>query len=104
MGRCKTAMAWGYASGGCRFLFEGMQGYLSLIRSSRNILRMSLVMIEDETLGPVDVGFLAAVGVVLEPDGVAYTFDKLSAGLIEQPPFGSLCHANVSGDSRILAQ
>jgi len=51
-------------------------------------------VIEDETLGPVNVGFLSTVGIVLKADGIAY--------LIKQS-LRSLGHDNSLGTS-VFAQ
>ena len=51
-----------------------------------HLQRMPFVVIEDKALGPVDVGLLGAVGIVLEPNCIAHLIEQL---------FGSLCHANL---------
>jgi hypothetical protein len=45
--------------------------------------RMLFVVIENKALGPVDVGLLGAVGIVLEPNCIAHLVEQL---------LGSLCH------------
>lgn len=50
---------------------------------------MSLLVIEDEALAPINVGFLGTVRIVLEPVGIAH--------LVEQSSSRSLCHDNESG-------
>ena len=47
---------------------------------------MAFVVIEHKALGPVDVGLLGAVGIVLEPNCIAHLVEQL---------LGLLCHANL---------
>ena len=48
-----------------------------------NSQRMPLVVIENKVLGPVDVGLLGAVGIVLEPNCIVHLVEQL---------LGLLCH------------
>ena len=56
--------------------------------SAAPIARVALAVKENEGLNPMDVGFFGTDGIVLEADGISYTFDKLSASLVEQFGFG----------------
>ena len=58
---------------------------------------MSLVMIEDETLGPVNVGFLSTVGVVLKADGIAYLVKQSLRSLGHDNSFGISVFAQRAG-------
>jgi len=46
-----------------------------------HVARMTLVVEENETFDPIDVGFFGADGVVLESDGVSYLVEYLLWGM-----------------------
>jgi hypothetical protein len=55
---------------------------------------MPLFMEEDETLNPVDIGFLRGVEIVLQPDRLAYTIQKFCPGFCIQLDSPSLLEAH----------
>ena len=54
-------------------------------------------VIEDETLGPVNVGFLSTVGIVLKADGIAYLVKQSLRSLGHDNSFGALVFAQGAG-------
>ncbi len=54
-------------------------------------------VIEDETLGPVNVGFLSTVGIVLKADGTAYLVKQSLRSLGHDNSFGTLVFAQGAG-------
>jgi hypothetical protein len=69
--------------GGSDISLHGQVGEKGLHFQCAHLGRMAHVMEVDVAFDPVEVGLLGADGVVSQADGVANTFDKLSAGLVE---------------------
>jgi len=68
--------------GGGDVLLHGQVGQKGLDFPAAHLLRVSFVVEQNVPLDPVHVSLFGANRVVLDPDDVADTFDKLSTGLI----------------------
>jgi len=77
--------------GGGDIFFHGQVSEKGFHFGGAHLGRVAYIVEVDVAFDPIDVGFFGADGVVFEADGVADTFDKLSAGLVEEfLRFGSI--------------